>query len=130
MATDNPLLCSDPLPPFSAIRPEHVEPAIDAILADYRRAIDALVAANASRDFANTLLPQEALEERLGHAWSPVSHLHSVQDSPALRAAYAAALEKITEHSTELGQNRALYAAVKAVADGPGFAALTAPRAP
>ena len=124
MATDNPLLCSDPLPPFSAIRPEHVEPAIDAILADYRRAIDALVAANAPRDFANTLLPQEALEERLGHAWSPVSHLHSVQDSPALRAAYAAALEKITEHSTELGQNRALYAAVKAVADGPGFAAL------
>jgi len=34
MATDNPLLCADPLPPFSAIRPEHVEPAIDAILAD------------------------------------------------------------------------------------------------
>ena len=124
MSDTNPLLRATELPPFSEIRPEHVEPAIDAILADYRDAIDALTAAPGARDFANTLLPQEVLEEKLSLAWSPVSHLHSVKDSEALREAYSSALEKLTEHSTELGQNRALYAAVKAVAEGAGFARL------
>jgi len=127
MTDTNPLLRTDELPRFSEIRAEHVEPAIDAILADYRRDIDALTAAAGARDFANTMVPQEVLDERLSHAWSPVSHLHSVKDSEALREAYSNALEKITEHSTELGQNRELYAAVKAVADAAAFAALERP---
>ncbi len=124
MSAENPLLRDDELPAFSAIRPEHVEPAIDAILADYRAAIATLTAATGPRDFANTMLVQERLEERLSRAWSPVGHLHSVKDSEPLRKAYSAALEKLTEHATELGQNRALYAAVKAVAEAPDFACL------
>jgi oligopeptidase A len=127
MSDSNPLLVAGALPAFAQIRPEHVQPAIDAVLADYRAAIERLVADPATRTFANTMLPQESLEVRLENAWSPVSHLHSVADSEALREAYSAALEKITEHATELGQNRELYAAVKAVADGAGFAQL--PRA-
>ena len=39
----NPLLTQDGLPRFSAIRPEHVEPAIDQLLADNRRQIDVLL---------------------------------------------------------------------------------------
>ncbi len=127
MTQANPLLADAPLPPFSAIRPEQVGPAIDTLLAEYRAEIEHLVADPSPRTFANTMLPQERLEVRLDNAWSPVSHLHSVADSEALREAYAAALEKITEHATELGQNRELYAAVKGVADSAGFAAL--PRA-
>ncbi len=127
MTQINPLLADTALPAFSAIRPEHVAPAVDKLLADYRAEIDRLVADPSPRTFANTMLPQERLETRLEHAWSPVSHLHSVADSEALREAYAAALEKITEHATELGQNRELFAAVKGVADADGFAAL--PRA-
>ncbi|TLY52291.1 MAG: M3 family metallopeptidase [Gammaproteobacteria bacterium] len=126
MTQTNPLLAAA-LPAFAQIRPQHVQPAIDAVLADYRAAIDRLIADSAPRTFANTMLPQESLEVRLERAWSPVSHLHSVADSEALREAYAAALEKITEHATELGQNRGLYAAVKAVADDVEFAQL--PRA-
>lgn len=120
----NPLLRDTELPAFDAIRPEHVVPAIEAILTDYTAHIDDLTATSGPRDFADTMLPQESLEDRLGRAWSPVSHLHSVLDSEPLRKAYGEALEKITEHATELGQNRALYAAVKAVADAPGFARL------
>ncbi|WP_347259347.1 M3 family metallopeptidase [Rudaea sp.] len=127
MTPANPLLADTALPAFAAIKPEHVGPAIDAVLAEYQREIDALTAAASPRDFANTMLPQEALEMRLERAWSPVSHLHAVADSPALREAYSAALEKITEFATELGQNRELYAAVKAVADGAGFATLPRP---
>jgi len=124
---DNPLLAAAALPPFDAIRPEHVLPAVEATLAEYRRAVDALTAASGERTFDNTMLPQEVLESRLEQVWSPVSHLHAVCDTEALRAVYGEAEQRLSEHATELGQNRELYAAVKAVADAPGFAAL--PRA-
>ncbi|HJW06929.1 MAG TPA: M3 family metallopeptidase, partial [Rhodanobacter sp.] len=127
MSDHNPLLADDPLPAFSQIRPEHVEPAIDAILADYRAGIDALTAAGAPHDFAHVMLTQERLEQRLARAWAPVSHLHAVADSEALRQAYGPAEEKLTEHAIELGQNRDLYAAVQALAATADFAALPRP---
>ncbi len=122
--TDNPLLADAGLPAFSAIRPEHVNPAIDALLAEDRAAVDALVADPAARSFERLMAPLERLEARLGRAWAPVSHLHGVKDSPELREAYTAAQDKLTEHATELGQNRALYEAVQALRDDPAFAAL------
>ena len=124
METTNPLLEDFELPPFGRIRAEHIEPAIDALLAEYRAGIAALTSGAAPPSFEAVMLPQERLEARLGRSWAPVGHLHGVCDSPALREAYERALEKLTEHSTELGQNRELYAAVKAVADAPGFARL------
>ncbi len=127
MTEANPLLADSALPAFTQIRPDHVQPAIDALLADYSAQVAQLIADPSPRTFANTLLPQERIEMRLERAWSPVSHLHSVLDSEALREAYAQALEKITEHATELGQNRELYAAVKAVAEHTEFERL--PRA-
>ncbi|MEI7035249.1 M3 family metallopeptidase [Fulvimonas yonginensis] len=123
----NPLLADTPLPAFSQIKPEHVPPAIDAILADYRAGIEALTAPGAPPDFDTVMLTQERLEQRLAHAWAPVAHLHAVADSEALRAVYGPTEEKLTEHAIELGQNRALYAAVQALADAPDFAALPRP---
>lgn len=127
MDSNNPLLQDGELPVFSAIRPEHVVPAVEQILQEYRAAIDALTASTEVRDFTNTLLPQESWDERLGRAWAPVSHLHSVKDSEDLRKAYATALEAITEHSTDLGQNRDLYAAVDAVSRREDFSLLARP---
>jgi oligopeptidase A len=116
MQAANPLLAERSLPSFSAIRPEHVLPAIETILSDYRARIDALTGSGAPRDFESVVLEQERLEQRLNRAWAPVSHLHSVADSKELREAHSAALEKITDFTSELGQNRALYAAVDALA--------------
>ena len=127
MTTVNPLLQTTGLPRFAHIRPEHVEPAVDAVLTDYRATIDALLASDAPRNFASVVLVGEECGDRLDQVWAPVSHLHGVADSEALRKAYSAAQEKIVEHASELGQNRALYAAVKAVADTPALATL--PRA-
>jgi oligopeptidase A len=95
--TSNPLLAASALPAFSAIEAAHVLPAVDAVLGEYRAAIDALVADPSPRSFATVVLAQETLDSRLEHTWSPVSHLHAVADSEPLRAAYADALEKITE---------------------------------
>ncbi|HET7266602.1 MAG TPA: M3 family metallopeptidase [Oleiagrimonas sp.] len=117
MPTDNPLLAESGLPAFAAIRPEHVMPAVDAILAEYRTAIHAITADRATRDFEHVMLAQERLESRLTRAWAPVGHLHSVADTPALRKAYMAAEEKLTDFASEMGQNRALYAAVKTVSE-------------
>ena len=123
-AIDNPLLADRELPLFPAIEPAHVLPAIEAVLAAYQARVDALVADAAARDFDTLIAPLEAMEEWLARTWAPVSHLHGVADSPELREAYGAALEKITAFGTELGQNRALYEAVRAVREGPGFATL------
>jgi oligopeptidase A len=125
MNQDNPLLADGALPAFSQIQPDQIAPAIDALLADSREGIAVLTAPGARRDFDSVMLPQERLDQRIAHAWSPVSHLHSVADSEALRKVYGPAEEKLTEHSIELGQNRELYAAVQAVADAPDFATLT-----
>lgn len=40
VSENNPLLQPYDLPPFSAIRPEHVQPAIEQILADNRAGIE------------------------------------------------------------------------------------------
>ncbi len=127
MTDHNPLLADAALPAFSQIKPEHVAPAIEALLADDRAAIDALLAPGAPRDFASVMLAQERLDQRLARAWAPVSHLHAVADTPALRAVYGPAEEALTEHAIALGQNRELYAAVQAVAGAPQFAALSRP---
>jgi oligopeptidase A len=123
-SSTNPLLDSNGLPAFSAIRPEHIEPAIDSLIAEQRGAIDRIAAAGAERDFDHVMLAQERLDQVLARAWSPVSHLHSVADSEALRKAHGAAEEKLTDHGIEVGQNRDLYAAVQAVADRSDFADL------
>lgn len=111
----NPLLGTDGLPDFAAIRPEHVEPAIDTILADNRAEIARLLQQARPYTWKNIVAPVEALEDRLSRAWSPVSHLNSVANTSELRAAYNACLPKLSDYSTELGHNRALFDAYKEV---------------
>jgi oligopeptidase A len=116
----NPLLQNFDLPPYSAIRPEHVEPAIQQILADSRAAIARRLAdSQTPPTWANLVLELDELGERLSQAWSPVSHLNAVCNSAELRAAYEACLPALSEFSTELGQNRALFEAYQALAASP-----------
>jgi len=126
MSPDNPLLSDTELPRFGALEPAAIVPGVTELLAREQAAIDALTASTQPRTWDTVMAPQEDLDDRLGRAWSPVSHLQAVRDEPALRTAYNDALELISEHHAELGQNRALYEAVAAVAAGPGFATLDA----
>ncbi|MGE8358463.1 oligopeptidase A [Pseudomonas sp.] len=120
MTASNPLLQQFDLPPYSSIRPEHVEPAVDTILADNRVAIAELLSRQSGAPtWENLVLVFDELHERLGRAWSPVSHLNSVCNNAELRAAYEACLPKLSEYWTELGQNRALFQAYDALASGP-----------
>ncbi|MEM6638609.1 MAG: M3 family metallopeptidase [Pseudomonadota bacterium] len=111
----NPLLDTVGLPAFSAIRPKHIEPAIDKVLADNRQAIEALVQPGVEHTWDSLVLPMENMQHRLERVWSPVSHLNAVASDDELRAAHRACLAKLTEYATELGQNRALYDAFESL---------------
>lgn len=121
----NPLLQSYDLPPFAAIRAEHVKPAVEQILADNRAALEALLSnPPAQWSWSNLVEPLDEMGERLSRAWSPVSHLNAVMNSPELRDAYNACLPLLSQYYTELGQNQRLYDAYRQLAEGPAFATL------
>jgi oligopeptidase A len=122
----NPLLSFEGLPRFNEIKPEHVAPAIEELLAAGRSALAASVAAPATWDAF--VAPLEDVNERLGRAWGQVAHLHAVMDQPALREAYNAALPKVSQYWTELGQNLQLYQKYKELSRAPEFARLSAAR--
>ncbi len=111
----NPLLDMPGLPPFSQIKPEHIEPALDALLAEARKRLEELLDAQQHYTWDNLIGPLEEVGEKIARSWSPVSHMHSVVNSEALHAAYTACLPKLSDYSTEIGQHPRLFAAYKKI---------------
>ncbi len=120
----NPLLTNAALPLFSQIKPEHIEPAIDQLLADARAVVAQVLQATGAYNWHNLIEPIENIEDKLNKAWSPVSHLNSVVNSDELRNAYNACLPKLSEYATEMGQNEPLFNAYQAIANSAEFATL------
>ncbi|MBQ0756644.1 MAG: oligopeptidase A [Amphritea sp.] len=120
----NPLLQSHLLPPFSEIKPEHVEPAVDQLLAESRAVVEQVLGGNDSPDWNNLVVPLEQSQDRLAKAWSPVSHINSVVNSDELRDAYNACLPKLSQFWTEMGQNQGLFEAYEALANGEAYQGL------
>ena len=118
---DNPLLDFSGLPRFDAIRPEHIAPAIDTLLAGAEAAV-ARAETVAPVTWARFVTPLEDATERLWRAWGQVVHLQAVADTPELRAAYNANLPKVTRFGVALGQNLALFAQYRALAEAPEYA--------
>jgi oligopeptidase A len=124
----NPLLDFSDLPRFDAIKPEHVTPAIQALLEKSTAVVSALEAPMQQVSWDNFVEPLENATEQLGRAWGIVSHLNSVADTPELRATYNENLPKVTEFWTALAQNLALFDKYKALHNSPEFAALSPAR--
>lgn len=57
--------------------------------------------------------PLEDMQNALERFWSPFSHLHAVVNTPELRQCYDACLPKLSAYDAAIGQNQALYDAVK-----------------
>lgn len=121
---NNPLLEPTTLPAFSSIKPEHVEPAVQAVLQQARQTIEDLLANLQTPSWQSLIIPMEEIDASIHDVWSPVSHLNSVMNSDELRVAYNACLPKLSEFSTELGQNEGLYKAYKALADSDEYSHL------
>jgi len=124
----NPLLDFSGLPRFAEIKPEHVAPAIEQLLAENRALIARLLSDSTPPTWQNFIVPMEDANERLSRAWGPVGHLNAVMNSPELREAYNATLPIITQYYAELGQNLALFGKFKALRNSPEFVGLSAAR--
>jgi oligopeptidase A len=124
----NPLLDFSDLPRYGSVRPEHVAPAIDQLLAENRALIAELTDERTAASWNTFALPLENANERLSRAWGVVAHLLAVDDGPAIRDAYNANLPKVTAYRTELAQNLGLYGKLKALRASSEFAVLTQPQ--
>lgn len=122
--TDNPLLQFHTLPPFSAIKAEHIVPAIQSITRDNLNALEQQLQDLTEISWETLAEPLEQRDDRLRHAWSPVRHLNGVLNNAAMRAAYNESLPVLTAYGTAISQNERLYQAFQALADAPGFAGL------
>ncbi|MGQ5798446.1 oligopeptidase A [Serratia sp. IR-2025] len=124
----NPLLTPFSLPPFSAIRPEDIVPAVQSALALCRAAVERVVAQPGPFTWDNLCQPLAESDDRLSRIWSPIGHLNSVKNSPELRAAYEQALPLLSEYGTWVGQHEGLYQAYRSLKEGAAFEALSVPQ--
>ena len=111
----NPLLDFSDAPLFDRIQPEHVSPAVTALLLEAQAALEKVTASDFPADWTRMSSVLDVATEKLGRAWGAVSHLNAVADTPELRAAYNAALPSVTEFYTSLGADERLYAKYKAI---------------
>jgi oligopeptidase A len=121
MLMTNPLLDFSTLPRFTAVRAEHIAPAIDELIAEGRAAIERLAALDVAPTWENFVEPLDDANEKLSRAWAQVGHLNAVMNSPELRDAYNAALPKVTQYFSEQGQDQRLHAGFKALRASAAF---------
>src|ERR1700693_910110 len=127
-STQNPLLDFSGLAHFDTIRPEHVKPAVETLLAQAREVVSALEAPMAEVTWESFVEPLENASEKLGRAWGIVGHLNAVVDTPELRAAYNEAEPKLVEFWTSVAQNLALFDKYRALKAGSHYASLSVER--
>lgn len=127
--TTNPLLVPiDSLIDYPAIQPEHIEQAVDQLLALARQAVDTVSNDDSEPSWDNIVEPITDATETLYRAWSVAGHLNSVINTPELRTVYNQCLPRMSEFSTWVGLNRPLFLRYQALADSPAFTALTPQR--
>ena len=112
---NNPLLDFSDLPLFDRVQPEHVAPAVDTLIAEADTALNTVTQPDFPAQWKDIASVLDVATERLSRAWGTVSHLNGVADTPELRAAYNAALPRVTDFWTRLGADERLYAKYKAI---------------
>lgn len=125
MTTANPLLNFSGLPKFNEIKPEHISPAVDNLIAEGRALVEQLATSTEAPTWESFALKLEDHSEKLGRAWSQVGHMNAVVNSPELREAYNDNLAKLTDYGSDIAQDERLYAKYKGIQASPALANLT-----
>ncbi len=114
--------------PWSRLDAASVEPDITEALRRARKRVDAVKAQKPEKaTFASAFLALEEATEELDRAWSYVSNLDSVCNSPELRAAYNKMLPAVTAFHTKLPLDSGLWQVLKAAANSESGDKLTGP---
>lgn len=122
---NNPLLHFSGLPKFNEVKAEQVSPAVDYLLAEARKTVEALATSEGAVTWDNFASRLEDMEERLSRAWSQVGHINAVVNSPELREVYNENLSKLTDFYADLGQDERLYAKFRALRNSEHFELLS-----
>lgn len=125
----NPLLSFEYRIPFDQIRPEHVEPAVDELLAATQKGLDAIIEVQGDRTYANTMEVFDNFSRQIEYAMNIVRHLEGTATTPELRQAYMAVQPKVAAFFAVIPLNEKLYAAIKSYAETAEAKALTGARA-
>lgn len=112
------------LPKFSEVKPDQIEAQLKQFIADCKATVEEKLK-QPHYTWDNLIAPIDAAEEALGKFWSPVSHMNAVVSTDELREAHDGCLPFLSEYSTWLGQNKALFDAYIAIRDGETFASLS-----
>ncbi|HIE95892.1 MAG TPA: M3 family peptidase [Planctomycetes bacterium] len=124
MTTDNPLACRTGLPAFDMIKPEHVEPAITAILQEAETYLAQAEAAPLA-EWDALMTPLGKIDVLFEYSWSPVSHLLGVANSDELREAHEGMLPAVVQFSLKTKQSKPLYDRFCALRDAENWSELS-----
>ena len=123
--TTNPLLAEwqtpHATPPFSQIRLEHYEPAVDAAIACSRAELEAIVSNPDKPTFGNTILALERQGALLGRIEGIFYNLLEADASDEMQQIALRMQPKLTELANDIALNPVLFERVKAVYEHPGL---------
>ena len=122
----NPLMHIVGLPAFSAVKSEHIKPAVEDAIAHCKDVIISTV--EKYKDcptWDNLMAPIEEADDRFSKIWAVVSHLNSVNNTPEFREAHDECLALISDYSTWAGQYRPLFEALTKISKSDEFNLLT-----
>jgi oligopeptidase A len=113
---ENPLLAKQYNFPFDKVRPEHIAPAINELIAQAQSRIDAICNLTVERTFNNTILALANATEDLSFAWGVISHLESSVLTPELKAAKAAVQDDVSNFFSSIGLSETVWDVVRTYA--------------
>ncbi|TKK30425.1 oligopeptidase A [Pseudomonas sp. CFBP13528] len=120
MSESNPLLLPYDLPPFSAIRAEHLVPAIEQIITESRSTTSTIIASQAPFPTWDDLVQAvEALEARLDGVLKVIELLDSIPQEATWKQASHRSYELAMQYKAELAGNNDLYQLHRQLADSP-----------
>ena len=118
MPENNPLLQRYDLPPFSAIRAEHVLPAVQTILAESRVMTREIIASQKPFPaWDDLVLAVDELEARLDSTLNVIRLLGSTRRVPEWQEAITHCQDLVDQYKSELAQNSELYQLYRRLAD-------------
>jgi oligopeptidase A len=103
------------LPNFSTLDANQFPETLKILLKTNQDKISALLTQNKPFTWDNLMHPLDELDDILSKRFAPLSHLHSVVNSPELRTAYKACLPMLSAYEAAISHNQALYQALASI---------------
>lgn len=113
------------LPCFKTLDPKKQYQKIIDCISAHEKKYEILLNQKAATTWDNFFHVIEDMDNHLENLWSPLRHLNHVHSTETSRAAYAAAIEKIVDYQTKIGQNTKLLEKMQTFVNNPAYTKCT-----